>query len=254
MPVDRIIFKTSFYKGNPPQWVCPTCGKGILKGDNKNFIRNEIKSSRGSLKHGDHESVSYVYSCMFMCSNLQCKETVANIGIGSVDMEPVFSEDEEYPSGIEYYDSFKPVFFEPSLNVFNIPLKTPEDIKSEIRSSFRLFFANPSASSNHVRIALELMLDFLKIKKFETKEGKRMFVSLHRRITLLPKKFDEFKEYFYAIKWLGNAGSHNRKISMDDVMDSYDILETILYELFEKRTKSIKNLAKKINFNKGPKN
>jgi hypothetical protein len=36
----------------------------------------------------------------------------------------------------------------------------------------------------------------------------------------------------YAIKWLGNAGSHDGDaVSMDDVMDSYELLEHILEEL-----------------------
>ncbi len=56
-----------------------------------------------------------------------------------------------------------------------------------------------------------------------------------------------------AIKWLGNAGSHGHgKITIDDVMDSYELTEHILAEIFEPKIKKLKAIAKKINRKKGP--
>lgn len=255
MPVDRRIFKTPFYKGSPPQWPCPTCGKGVLKGENSSWIKNELKSSADVHGHEDFEPewIEYIYSCIFICTNPNCGEKIASVGIGSVEEDVEFDESGS-PDSLQYTDNFRPKFFQPNLNIFNIPAKTPDNIRSEIINSFKLFFASPPAASNNIRMALELILDYLKIKKFDNKQGKRIFISLHQRIWLLPKKLNDFKEYFFAIKWLGNTGSHPSKITIDDVMDAYDILETILNEIFEKRTISIKSLVKKINKKKGPKN
>jgi len=56
-----------------------------------------------------------------------------------------------------------------------------------------------------------------------------------------------------AIKWLGNAGSHGHaEVTMDDVMDAYELTEHILEEIYEPKLKKLKAIAKKVNKKKGP--
>jgi hypothetical protein len=94
----------------------------------------------------------------------------------------------------------------------------------------------------------------MKIKRYETKNGKKLFLNLHKRIDLIPAKYQNLKDYCLAIKWLGNAGSHSdKKITLDDVMDAYEIMEEVLKELIEKKQEHIKKLVKTINRKKGPK-
>jgi hypothetical protein len=94
----------------------------------------------------------------------------------------------------------------------------------------------------------------LGVKRFNTKNGKRIFLTLHSRISLLPAKHSELGQLFLAIKWLGNAGSHaDSPINVDDVMDAYDLLDHALQELYEQKAKKVNALAKKINKKKGPK-
>lgn len=252
MPVDRKIFKVPFHKGSPSQWTCPTCNKGILKGKTGSFVYKETKASLDAHTHDDWdpEWIEYAYSCQFVCTNPACEENVFNIGMGSVDFDVGF-DSAGMPDKQIYYDYFHPKFFLPHLNIFKIAKNTPKEIKSSIEESFNLFFTSPSSSSNHLRIALEKLLDYLKIKKFETQKGRRILINTHSRINLLPQKFLNFKELFFAIKWLGNSGSHTQNISIDDVMDAYDIFEIILDELFDNKTKEIKKLAKQINKDKG---
>lgn len=71
---------------------------------------------------------------------------------------------------------------------------------------------------------------------------------------MLPNRHKHLKELFLAIKWLGNAGSHsNKEITIDDVLDAYEIMETVLKELFEYKKDTVKKLAKKIIKKQGPK-
>lgn len=252
MPIDRKIYKFHFTKDNPPQWECPSCNKGILKVKKNSFSYNELKKSLDA--HGtegwEPERIEYIYSCQLICTNPACKDTIANVGTGSVDFEPVFDEDGQ-PVRIEYYDFFQPKYFLPHLNIFKITKNAPKIINSPIEESFKLFFTSPSSSANHLRIALEKLLDSLKVKKFETKNGKRLLINLHKRIDLLPAKYSKHKDLFFAIKWLGNSGSHSNNIRIDDVMDAYDIFENILEEIFDNRTEKTKKIAKQINKNKG---
>ena len=257
MPVERITYKNPFYKGSKPQWVCPTCGKGILKGVKGSFRYRETKQSINYRELNnecwDPEGSEYTYSCSLVCTNPQCNEIVSNIGTGSVGINIDCNEFTGEQEDQNYYDYFEPKFFWPHLKIFEIPKNTPKAISDEINKSFELFFASPSASSSQVRIALEKILDHLKIKRCVTRNKKRVFISLHERISLLPPAYDDLKDLFFAIKWLGNAGSHSHNITIDDVMDAYDILETSLNEIFEEKIKSIKRLAKQINSKKGPK-
>lgn len=92
------------------------------------------------------------------------------------------------------------------------------------------------------------------MKRFNKKNGKLIFLNLHSRINLLPEKYGELKELLLAIKWLGNAGSHaDSPISIDDVMDAYQLIDHVLQELYVQKGKKAKALAKLINKKKGPK-
>jgi hypothetical protein len=78
-------------------------------------------------------------------------------------------------------------------------------------------------------------------------------LTLHRRIELIPKKHQHLQDLFFAVKWLGNAGSHSDKaVTKDDVLDAYEIMAEILQDLFVKKTSRVKHLAKLINKTKGP--
>lgn len=256
MPVERTIYKTPFHKESQPQWTCPACGRGVLEGIKGSFHYGEVKESIDAQEKykdtWDPDQIVFTYSTCLRCTNPQCKEIIASAGTGGVDFEPVYDEATGEPNAQDFYNYFLPKYFWPHLNIFNVPKNTPEPIREEINKSFELFFASPSSSSNHIRIALENLLDHLKVKRTELRNKKRVYISLHRRVLLLPQAYSDLKDLLIAIKWLGNTGSHTPVITMDDVMDAYDILEMVINELFEKRASGIKKLAKRINKRKGP--
>jgi len=252
--MDRKLYKLPFRKNKVPDWICPTCGKGVLVISEDTFHFEELSLSKEA--HGEEawepEWIEYVYSCLLKCSNDSCREVVANSGVGSADLEGSYDE-----NGIpiqEWYDYFQPRYFQPHLKIFIYPDNTPEDVFLEIDQSFSLFFSNPASASSHLRIALENLLTHLKVTRQETKKGKTLLLSLHRRIDLVPDKYKDLKDMLLAVKWLGNAGSHaKREVTGDDVMDAYEIMDVVLREIFENKAKKAKALAKKINKKKGPK-
>ncbi|MGB3133805.1 MAG: DUF4145 domain-containing protein, partial [Candidatus Macondimonas sp.] len=83
---------------------------------------------------------------------------------------------------------------------------------------------------------------------------KRRFISLHQRIALLPPKYAHLKDLILAIKWLGNAGSHDggSEVTLDDVMDSYELTEHILQEVYAPKLEKLQKIAKNVNKKKGP--
>ena len=252
--MDRKLFKLPFRKNKTPEWICPTCKKGVLHIKEGTFHSAERSLSKKAHSHEawEPEWIEYAYSCLFECSNNSCQEIVANTGIGSVDWEGSYDEHGEPCQ--DWYDFYRPKHFEPHLNLFDYPDNTPEEVAEEIDQSFTLFFSNPASASNHLRVALENLLTHLKIKQQETKNGKRFFLNLHKRIELVPAKYEGIKDLLLAVKWLGNAGSHAKKtITSDDVMDAYEIMDVVLKEVFDKGHSHARALAKKINKKKGPK-
>ena len=254
--MDRKVFKQQFTLKHTPDWECPTCMKGTLRILEKSFHHNEIESSRfHDYDHWDPEYIEYVYSTLLECSNSDCKETVASSGVGTVSQDYAYDENGE--PEVDYSDFFKPRYFEPPLKILSAPKDTPPSVVLLLEESFRLLFSSPSAALNQVRIATEQLLTELGVKRFNVRGNKRFSLSLHARIALLPEKYAAFKDMIFAIKWLGNAGSHapgeNNEIMMDDVLDAYEFLDHVLKELYlPKQIDALKKKAKAVNKKKGP--
>jgi hypothetical protein len=75
-------------------------------------------------------------------------------------------------------------------------------------------------------------------QKKEDKKGKPFRLSLAKRLELalsnssLPA-VNVLDDPLSALRILGNSGSHdNDKIELDDALDAYEILETVLYDLY----------------------
>src|SRR5208337_2703103 len=95
--MDRKIYKLPFRKESPPQWVCPTCGKGTLKIKQDTFTAVETWESKKDRvdEEWNPQWTGYVYSCLLVCSNQRCKEAVVNSGEGFVDVDWDFDDEGE---------------------------------------------------------------------------------------------------------------------------------------------------------------
>lgn len=251
--MDRQLYKKSFKRNGLPQWKCPTCEKGVLQLEKDSFSKIERSWSREAKQHDawEPEWIESTFSCMLKCANRKCQEGVALSGIGNVAWD--IGYDKKGNQEQVWDDVFRPKYFWPPLKLIEMPKTVPENVSDQMSESFELFFANPPSSANHVRIALEFILTDLKVKRFNRANGRQSFLSLHQRIERLTTKHTHLKELCLAVKWLGNAGSHSSsEVSMDDVMDAYEIVEVILQEIYDKRKTKAKKLAKTINKKKGP--
>ena len=250
--IKRTLYKGYFTQEMMSLWQCPTCNSASLQVIQDKFLQ-EYNSETAINYHEDWfqapEMIIYTFTALLSCANPSCKEVVSCSGTGSVETEYIQTHDGHDRIYVEY---FKPFFFYPSLKIFNIPEKTPENVRKSIENSFDIVFTNHFAASNQIRIALECLLTHLKIKNYHTSGGRRKKLSLHRRIELLPVKYQKIKDICLAIKWLGNAGSHcDDEMTFDDVFDGYDMLSFVLEELYDNKHAHVTKLAKKINAKKG---
>jgi Domain of unknown function (DUF4145) len=249
--INRTVWKVSFMTDNAIKWPCPKCGTGFLKLDNETFkIRQQAIPPGFDPKEWDPRMITYTYSGIFTCTNESCKEPFSSCGRGEIIED--YYEDDDNNANAGYEDWFTPEYFFPSLAIFSIPRKCPETIATEIRLSFHLFFCDPAAAANHIRKSIENILTEKGIKRFHRNNGRRTVISLHQRIQLYAAKDKDVAERLFAIKWLGNAGSHAGELTKDDVLDAYEILETVLDDLYIGHGKLIKKKVSLLNKTKRP--
>lgn len=251
--MDRTPYLLPFTKDRVPAWACPVCRVGRLVLDPKFLMAKETSESRTNRKHEfwEPEWIRYVFSAIFICNDASCKDPIACSGIGSVDTFEYDDDETGWSQSTE--DRFVPRFFDPALRLMDIPSQCPDAAAGHLLDSFALFFANPGAALNSARAAVEAVLTDLGVKRFVVAKGKRKPINLHQRIQLLPAKYKELVDMLLAVKWLGNAGSHDgEKPTIADVRMTYDLLEHVLSEIYEKKTGKLKAVAKKINKKKGP--
>jgi hypothetical protein len=159
--------------------------------------------------------------------------------------------------GGDFLHVFLPTFFIPSIEIFPIPTECPDEVTKEIKESFNLFWTDPPASANHIRKCIEEILTDKGVKRFGTNKKRKQYpIMLHDRIIIfgahtIRKK--EVAEKLKAIKLLGNTGSHSDiLLTTDDLLDAYEILETVLDDLYVGHAQEIKRKVIALNKTKRP--
>lgn len=244
--MERYLYTDTFTEEEAPDYLCPRCNKGLLRLNKDTLKSVETVDSKlyQRKEYSEFQDMQMIFNCMFKCINDKCGEVVACTGHAGVGIERAVDYD-NFSQPDEYYTYYKPLFFYPNLNLITIPKDTPDDIKKLLNKSFELFFTAPSAAANLVRVSIEEIL---------TEQGVEKINNLHRRIEKLPEKHESLKTKFFALKWLGNAGSHSGdRITADDAMDAYELVEDLLLKIYSSKDNELNMLANKINTLKGPK-
>ena len=258
--MDRQLFKRPFTTDEGATFTCPTCRNFSLQLDKSKFHTSNSSSSRKMMKedsYWEEEWISSIYTAIFVCQNSNCEEHVISSGTGFVSEEPVFTQDDRYTyTTTEYVCFYNPKFFQPTLQFFKIPDNCPEEIKNPLLEAFSITLLSPSSAANKVRVAIENLLTKFSIPKTTTnKHKKRVRLNLDARIEKAKTKntvLGQLEDILYAIKWLGNAGSHSySEITLDDVFDAYELMQHILIELYQPRNE-LGKLAKAIRKRRGP--
>lgn len=254
MAINRILWKNPFHLTQVPKWNCPTCSIGILKLKEEYFIEKEAPSSLNDRKNEEWEPdwIYGVFSGILECNNQSCGDFISICGKMRANQQ------EEYYEELNRVEIFchNYMYIElaiPELNIFNIENDVPDNIKTAIRNSFKLFWTDNSSCGNKIRTVVELIMDDKKVKKTYMVKGKRKNYMLHNRIEQFKITNPLEAEYLMAIKWLGNSGSHTSdELTRDDILDGFEILELVTTKIYEKNTSRINLLSKKINKQKGP--
>lgn len=211
------------------------------------LVEKETARSRRGHGHEDWDPdwVEYTFTAWLKCG--ACGENVVASGVGGI--EPGYDHE-----GTTWEDYFSPRLLLPTPDILTIPKKCPDEVCQKLRAAFAVFWLDPGAAATRVRVALEILLSYLGVKKRrKAKSGKFVDLSLHARIEEFAKRDPVIGAQLMALKWLGNTGSHEGKVTKDDLLDAFEIIEHALVELIDRRSAKVAELAKGLALRHGKK-
>ena len=232
-----------------PHLPCPRCESTIIPVDKKLDYQQSAESGfyQTHVESGP-EYYGGVFSLHLKCSKKSCSENLVCVG------SFVLTEDTESPDPTpDFIPSIKPYFFTPTIHIFPLHKDIPEKVSKALIESFSLYWSNPSAAGNALRVAIEALMDYRCVKKWIIdKNGKEQALSLHARIVEFKNNNSELAEKLLAIKWIGNGGSHLSGLDPNDMVIGYRLMEYVLDELFNNAKEELDRITKKINKTKKP--
>lgn len=190
------------------------------------------------------------FSCMLECTD--CKGECGLAGRLYETEEQFFSED-GYDS--EWITEYIPGHFTDAPPIITLPPRIPESVGKQVNRSFQLFWLDAPSCANSIRSAVEELLTAQGVNRTNgrSKTGKaRRMLGLHQRIELFQRRKPNLADKLFAIKWIGNAGSHVDSLERDDLLDAYEILQYVLDDLYVNPHSRIRSLASAINRRKAP--
>lgn len=249
---------------NQKSFACPKCKKGtvILEQDKSAVLMEHNYGEIEDVLANNGLATSYLKT---IAETYKCTEDNCDARIILVREEAGSLNKQNGPVWIFEYDpnivKNQIKYVDPPINIFEIPENTPQNIKKVIISSFSLLWIDLDSCANKLRITIELLLTNLNIKKERHKKNKKtgiteaMPIPLSIRIQDLQKgenEFSKFADQLFAIKWIGNLGSHEpSNIDRNRIIEAYEIIEHLLNEIFDNRDKYIQSKTKEIIENKG---
>ncbi|VUD69011.1 hypothetical protein TDB9533_04374 [Thalassocella blandensis] len=253
--------KTGFFysKNEIPSYECPLCQNGTMLPEIEGmFVRQTGESialsklDKSCWEESFHTELLRVDMC---CSNQECGEVGVLIMLGEL-----FPPD-EHQSEAEVF--FRPIFVTPAPLFFKLEDEYPISINKIAKEAFSLFWSDPAACGNKIRVGVEVLMNEQGIDKEckdkngiprLSKKGRPKPISLHNRIEEF-KKLGSTKSVcasaLESIKWLGNESSHsNNEIIKDVVYRAIMVFGAVLAQLYKNTPldKEVNYSIKNINF------
>ena len=221
--MEKSVWLTPFTEYAAPDWACPRCAEGRLALESESLRYRASADSQDGRKTSTwgSRSIRYRFVAWLCCSRSDCQESVCVAGEGRVESER--------PGSKALIAHFRPLFVHPMPDMFPVAQGWPDAVTRPLRRAFGSFFPDPIASANHLRSAVEHLLDELGVER----ESEKRRLSLHRRLQLLEARDARLARRLMGVKELGNAASHGVEILRGLILDAMALLENTLVEVFE---------------------
>jgi hypothetical protein len=231
-----------------PHWPCPTCREGYLIPLRDEDMTQETGFSLSSRNDEDWEPewIEARFAGFIKCSGPACGEVASISGNAPVRVFYPQNEYNQSQTDSNFY-VVKSIF--PAPIPINLPKAVPDIIEEAIIAASALVWVSSEAAGNQLRQVVEL---FLTDASIPAKATTGRVISAHSRIEQFQRNDPENGDALLAVKWLGNSSSHPGGLSRDDVLDAFDIIESVLENRYGTTKPALKAKIAEINAHKGP--
>jgi Domain of unknown function (DUF4145) len=231
-------------KNNFPQVACPVCLVGHLVPEKLQGTPTAA-AKQVYEQTGNPIELSGVFTGTLRCAIHTCREPVAVAGAYTVDPDA----DETGNSG--WGDMYKVRYMEPPPRIIVTPKGTPEAVVKALDSASRVLWADPSSAANRMRVAIENLMTEYGMRRYGVRNHKRYRLSTQARIVEFRKYESTVAETLEAVKWIGNAGSHETEMTADDVLEGAELLSYALNLLYDDSEEQLQRRVRAVNRRKG---
>ena len=153
---------------------------------------------------------------------------------------------------MEFYDSeaytnYYVTYIFPTLRLMEYPVGVPDKIKDPIDAAELVLLSDASAAANRIRIAIEALLDCQGVRKCP-RNNRSTRLTTHARIGEFQQRNSAAASYLMAVKWIGNAGSHDREIvPLVSVLEGFELFARAVELIYDPHEKALEQRAAIIN-------
>lgn len=254
MPHELIPLADWFRESEWPALPCGACEKGHLAPRTIVTVEGAQSARLRDHEGWEPEWISGSFHGELVCGIANCEEPAVVLGEMKVDAVVL-------PGGHWYgdFDTYLKVrAVSPPLPLMKYPSGTPEAVQDRVAGASQVLWAQPSAAANRLRSAVEELLTAKKVRKTASvpKKGsaggrKTRRLTSHERIALLRADHPVAADALEAVKWIGNEGSHEETLTVDDVLQGIQLLERAIELLYDTTDAELRRLAERINKRRG---
>lgn len=233
-----------------PRALCPECLEGTLalrstsKYPDLNS-RAHIELVRRNLDGPDE--LSGTFTGVLECDNHGCGREVVIAG----DWASLWDFDEMH-HGSHLVDNFVLRYISPPPKLLLTPKRTPLKVVESIAMASSVLWTSPDLAATQFRLAVEELLTARGVKRTTiTAKKKRRRLSTQERLEIFASTHAEVVHALEAVKWIGNAGTHESGLTVNDVVKGAKFLELALRRLYDTSEAELLATAKEINRRRG---
>lgn len=233
-----------------PRALCPECFEGSLALQSTSQYpdvksRAHIELVRRNLDGPDELSGSF--TGVLKCDNHGCGREVVIAGDWAFSWD--FDDVQERERLVDF---FVLRFISPAPRLLLTPKRTPSDVVESIAMASSVVWVSPDLAAAQLRLAVEELLTARGVRRTAlTAKRKRRRLSAHERLAILGATHPEVVHALEAVKWIGNAGTHEKGLTVEDVLTGAKFLELALRRLYDTSEAELLATAKEINHRRG---
>lgn len=233
-----------------PKVLCTQCLEGSLAiHETKQYPDATSRARIALVRRGleGPEELTGTFTGTLRCDNASCAEeyVIAGDWVYTWEFDEVRQRD-------RLEDRFALRYVNPTLPLLMVPARTPVSVATAIATASAVLWVSPDLAATQLRLAVEELLTSRKVRRTEkTAKNKRRRLSTQERLRLFAATHIDVVHALEAVKWIGNAGTHESGLTVADVAKGAKLLELALRRLYDTTEDRLLSEAREINRRRG---